>query len=1014
MYPQSSPQTNVIRPIVPTNLIGEMDKAGPSRSRRSRSRRSQTKVTSDGNVRSVHSKDEDWDVPQALKKLKGKDVQPEGSRRSAFQRLDTMAEIKTGARRPGQTRRTEPPPRDEPQHSRAPREEEAESHPRHLTRSHVEQPRDRVGRVEARLEKLQRRVDREEKKKILLNESPFTDRVHETPFPKKAKLEVPKFTGKEDPEIHVKTLHQSGRMMGLSGDEKCLLFFQTLRDRAAEWFHNLPAGEIDSFNELAEVFQEKFKENCTKRKKFTYLSTAGQREHEDLTKFLTRWKDDVDKVEEMDDKTAMSLLVSGLRSGELYKDFCRRPPQSYQEAYNTAWDYADAEAQMSTKREAEQGYSKGKISLKKEIGLPGKVKAEIMEVKPVKTEKKQTGEKQWTEKYCSFHKTDSHNTAECNSVKGVIKQMIEAGEIDPEYLAQAKPKRNQWVRPEGQPAEQNKKKKAAGKEHLQVIYGGPEGGDSASQRKKWGRELYVGTVALNPRSKQARREPITFTDRDLPATGEDHNDPCVNILYLEAFEKLKLCRTRLEPLKTPLSGFTGDSVEAEGSILLTCELGTGDQVVQKQMRFVVVNIKCVHNAILGWPGINKVRGVISMAHLCIKFYTPGGIGQVRGDQKKARHCYLEAVKKMTKAFERITLVSQEEDRSKLEPGDETEQIVLREAFPERMVRIGRDLPGGLRDEIISVLREYADIFAWSVADMPGIDRSVICHRLAVMEGSQPVKQKKRHLANVRRDFVKKETSATGIIGADDDWRYELMEYLETGQKPDDEERARKVVLRAPRFQVIDGHLYKRAIGGPLLRCLTNPEAERVIAEVHEGVCAAHQMSRTLAQRIILLGYYWPTIVGDCEREIVYQPGLNEIDHLAELNLVEERRTIDAVKMAGYQQSVKRYHDNRVGPRYFQVHDEVLRRRDASKPNERGKLARNWEGPYCVKAIVRPGTYQLETMEGGRVERHWNSHHLRKFFRESLMSSRSLIKLYSFQKDCSHAAVGDSSRDNLPG
>ncbi|VFQ63038.1 unnamed protein product [Cuscuta campestris] len=64
------------------------------------------------------------------------------------------------------------------------------------------------------------------------------------------------------------------------------------------------------------------------------------------------------------------------------------------------------------------------------------------------------------------------------------------------------------------------------------------------------------------------------------------------------------------------------------------------------------------------------------------------------------------------------------------------------------------------------------------------------------------------------------------------------------------------------------------------------------------------------------------------RETVYQPGQNEVDHLAELNLVEERRTIAAVKMAGYQQSFKRYHDNRVGPRYFQVHDEVLRRRDA--------------------------------------------------------------------------------------
>ncbi|VFQ64159.1 unnamed protein product [Cuscuta campestris] len=1124
LYPQSSPQTNIIRLVVPTNLIGEMDKAGPSRSRRSRSRRSQTKVTLDGNVRSVHSKDEDWDVPQALKKLKGKDVQPEGSR------------------------------------SRAPREEEAESHPRHTTRTLVE-PRDRVGRVEARLEKLQRRVDREEKKKILLNESPFTDRVHETPFPKKAKLEVPKFTGKEDPEIHVKTLHQSGRMMGLSGDEKCLLFFQTLRGRASEWFHNLLAGEIDSFDELAEVFQEKFKENCTNRKKFTYLSTAGQREHEDLTKFLTRWKGEVDKVEEMDDKTAMSLLVSGLRSGELYKEFCRRPPQSYQEAYNTAWDYADAEAQVSSKREAEQGHPKGKISLKKEIELPGRAKAEVME--------------------------------------------------------------------------------------------------------------------------------------DLPATGEDHNDPLVitmdmggvdvsrvlvytgssvNVLYLDAFEKLKLCRTRLEPLKTPLSGFTGDSVEVEGSILLNCELGTGEQVVQKQMRFVVVNIKCVHNAILGWPGINKVRGVISMAHLCMKFYTPGGIGQVRGDQKKARHCYLEAVKKMTKAFERVTLVSQEEDRSNLEPGDETEQIVLREAFPERMVRIGRDLPGGLRDEIISVLREYADIFAWSVADMPGIDRSVICHRLAVMEGSRPVKQKKRHLANVRRYFVKKEvkdllavghiregqaladflveltglepeagpshtvepwwdmavdgasgpkgcgagvvfttpegfriyhalifnfrltnneaeyealagglrlarklgikrmkirsdsslvvgqvngemevkedrlarysdlvrallreleefrltriprsenadadmlskltqacpehvsklakievldvpstdrfevaaiqpgqTSATGIIGADDErcrtcqvfykhpgrpatyyqptsnvipftrWGIDIIGAFPVAQggkkfvmvaidyftKWIEAEAMATITVRqcekfvwkniitrfgAPKIIVTDnGPQFRNPQFSAYLasfgvkhskasvaypqgnsqvenanRTIVDGLKKRLGEEGHKWLEAlphtiwAHRVTsrRATGETPFVLTYgceAWLRVEAEIPtfRETMYQPGQNEVDHLAELNLVEERRTIVAVRMAGYQQSVKRYHDNRVGPRYFQVHDEVLRRRDASKPNERGKLARNWEGPFRVKAIVRPGTYQLETMEGGRVDRHWNSHHLRKFFR----------------------------------
>ncbi|VFR01836.1 unnamed protein product [Cuscuta campestris] len=642
LYPQSLPQTNVIRPIVPTNLIGEMDKAGPSRSRRSRSRRPQTKVTSDGDVRSVHSKDEDWDVPQAVKKLKGKAVQPEGSRRSAFQRLghdgrnqnrsakerlgvetipaSAFNRAGRGAGRPGQTRRTEPSPRDEPQHSRAPREEEAESHPRHTTRSHVEQPRGRVGRVEARLEKLQRRVDREEKKKILLNESPFTDRVHETPFPKKAKLEVPKFTGKEDPEIHVKTLHQSGRMMGLSGDEKCLLFFQTLRGRAAEWFHNLPAGEIDSFDELAEVFQEKFKENCTKRKKFTYLSTAGQREHEDLTKFLTRWKDEVDKVEEMDDKTAMSLLVSGLRSGELYKEFCRRPPQSYQEAYNTAWDYADAEAQVSSKREAEQGHSKGKVSLKKEITLP-------------------------------------------------------------DFLVEL-----------------------TGLE--------PEAGPSHTVEPWW----------------------------DMAVDGASGLKGCGAGVVFTTPEGFKIYHALI-------------------------------------FNFRLTNNEAEYEALAGGLRLAQTLGIKRM--------------KIRSDSSLVVGQVNDMLSKLT------------------------------QACPEHVSKLAKI----------------------EIMDVPSTDRFEIA---AIQPG---------------------QNSATGTIGADDDWRHDLMEYLETGQKPDDEERARKVVLRAPRFQVIDGHLYKRAIGGPLLRCLTNREAERVIAEVHEGVCAAHQMSRTLAQRIILLGYYWPTIVGDCERYV---------------------------------------------------------------------------------------------------------------------------------------------------
>ncbi|VFQ96748.1 unnamed protein product [Cuscuta campestris] len=105
------------------------------------------------------------------------------------------------------------------------------------------------------------------------------------------------------------------------------------------------------------------------------------------------------------------------------------------------------------------------------------------------------------------------------------------------------------------------------------------------------------------------------------------------------------------------------------------------------------------------------------------------------------------------------------------------------------------------------------------------------------------------------------------VEPDDIWMDDLVRYYMTGQFPENEDRVRKVKLRAPRFQMLERRIYKRAFGGPLLRCLTRAEAERVIAEVHEGVCAAHQMSRTLAQRIILLGYFWPTMNQDCERYV---------------------------------------------------------------------------------------------------------------------------------------------------
>ncbi|VFQ86184.1 unnamed protein product [Cuscuta campestris] len=538
--PQPSPfQPQLVSTMAPVNLSSALNAAGPSRPPQA----TDPQITPDGHCVSIESDDGEWDIPRAHKKKKGKNIRPATSRNSAFERLgdrdegqrksakqrlgQSVAHVSAFAwlgevreAKPARTRRSRSN-RQEPARTRASHQEgEAESQPRLPVANRLTIPNDRVQQMEAKLERLEKKVGEKNDRDKPLAGSPFTTRVHLTPFPRK-------------------------------------------------------------------------------RKKFTYLSTAGQRESENLTQFLTRWKEEVDKVEEMDDKTVLSLLLNGLRAGELYKEFCRKPPATYQEAYHNAWEFAEAETQLRAKREVEHGHKSKPVQVKKEEA-PGPSRPrhhydpvirvvnteECQEVRkaPVIPPENPTGQvgRQWSGTYCLYHRSDSHNTSECKSVKGVIRQMIDSGELGKDYLQKAQEKSHQWVRPTapGNDRDNDRRRNnrprerqpAPEKEHIGMIFGGPEGGDSAAQWKNWVRSIYVGEVSAEPpRRKHTRREPIVFTDRDLPPTGEDHNDPLVitmdingmdvarvlvdtgssvNILYLETFQKLRLCRTQLEPLKT--------------------------------------------------------------------------------------------------------------------------------------------------------------------------------------------------------------------------------------------------------------------------------------------------------------------------------------------------------------------------------------------------------------------------------------------------------------------------------
>ena len=98
----------------------------------------------------------------------------------------------------------------------------------------------------------------------------------------------------------------------------------------------------------------------------------------------------------------------------------------------------------------------------------------------------------------------------------------------------------------------------------------------------------------------------------------------------------------------------------------------------------------------------------------------------------------------------------EEKRVVAEPVEALEDVPLDENNPERCTRVGADLEAKIKRDLICFLKRNKDVFAWSHEDMPGIDPSVITHRLSIYPSSKPVRQKKRVFAPERDNAVKEE------------------------------------------------------------------------------------------------------------------------------------------------------------------------------------------------------------------------------------------------------------------
>ncbi|XP_075636691.1 uncharacterized protein LOC142608920 [Castanea sativa] len=190
------------------------------------------------------------------------------------------------------------------------------------------------------------------------------------------------------------------------------------------------------------------------------------------------------------------------------------------------------------------------------------------------------------------------------------------------------------------------------------------------------------------------------------------NGSLANILYYPAFQQMNIERERLIPTNAPLVRFGGTRVHSLGVVTISVTVSDYPQQITKDITFLVVDWSLAYNAILGRPTLNSWKDVTSTYHLMMKFPT-------------------------------------EEHRTVAEPVERLEEVLLNDSKPKWTTKIGTLASPPVRQALISFLRENQDVFAWSHENMPGIDPSVIVHKLNISPSFPPVHQKKRVFAQER-------------------------------------------------------------------------------------------------------------------------------------------------------------------------------------------------------------------------------------------------------------------------
>jgi len=160
------------------------------------------------------------------------------------------------------------------------------------------------------------------------------------------------------------------------------------------------------------------------------------------------------------------------------------------------------------------------------------------------------------------------------------------------------------------------------------------------------------------------------------------------------------------------------------------------------VKYIVVNTPSAYNLLLGKPSLNRLGAVASTSHMKMKFPSPEGkIITMKVHQKMACKCYENSLRNRKGTYTIITQMGgpileveadPHEERQPGPAGEVWELEVNGKKFKPRA-----SLCKELKDKIVEVFSKNMNAFAWSSADMLGIDLDFLSHCLTMDEKPNP-------------------------------------------------------------------------------------------------------------------------------------------------------------------------------------------------------------------------------------------------------------------------------------